>query len=74
MMDGYIVYQGLTKNSTAHFAKLGMICPSQTNPADYYMRVLAVNYPKQKEDDEQVKFIVDHYEKNIAENIMKEAE
>ena len=51
-----------------------MVCPSQTNPADYYMRVLAVNYPKQEADEKQVKFIVDHYEKNIAGNIMKEAQ
>jgi len=52
MMDGYIVYQGLTKDSTSYFAKMGMICPSRTNPSDYYMRILSVNYPKTEEDEQ----------------------
>ena len=61
MMDGYIAYQGLAKESTAHFAKLGMICPTTSNPADYFMRVLTVNYPKTEEEDTHVAAVVNHY-------------
>jgi hypothetical protein len=69
MMDGHIVYQGLTKESTAHFAKLGMICPAQSNPADYYMRVLSVNYPKSEDDEKHVSAILNHYKQNIEPRI-----
>jgi hypothetical protein len=69
MMDGYIVYQGPTKNSTHHFAKIGLTCPLRTNPADFYMRVLSVNYPKSENDERQVKHIVNHYQKHIAPDI-----
>lgn len=61
MMDGYIVYQGACIDSTPHFAKMGMICPLQSNPADFYMRVLSVNYPKQASDEARVQEIVYHY-------------
>ena len=73
MMDGYVVFQGRTKDSTAHFAKMGMICPASSNPADFYMKVLAVNYPKTEDDDRQVAAVVNHYNRNIEPTILKEA-
>jgi hypothetical protein len=72
MMDGNIVYQGLAKDSTLHFAKKGLQCPLRTNPADYFMRVLSVNYPISEQDKINVDSIVQHYNENIGANIMKE--
>lgn len=48
MCDGYIVYQGLAKYSSQYFQSIGWEVPMHTNPADYYMQVLAISYPKQK--------------------------
>jgi hypothetical protein len=62
MMDGHIVYQGLPLESTLHFAQIGILCPLRSNPADFYMRVLSVNYPKTSEDEEKIKTVVNHYD------------
>jgi len=51
MMDGHIVYQGSAKDSTKYFSSIGYLCPIQSNPSDYFMKVLAVNYPKKLEDE-----------------------
>lgn len=64
MMDGYIVYQGDAKESPSYFAGLGEICPNHTNPADFYMRILAISYPRDPED-KRVKKFVQHYEETI---------
>ena len=49
-----------------------MICPAQSNPADFYMRVLSVNYPKTDDDDKHVSAILTHYNQNIALSIKQE--
>jgi len=46
MCDGHIMYQGEAKKSARYFEKIGIPCPKFANPADYFMRVLTVNYPK----------------------------
>jgi hypothetical protein len=48
---------------------MGMVCPLQTNPADFYMRVLSVNYPKQVADEARVQEIVKHYQTHIEGHI-----
>lgn len=65
MMDGYIVYQGKAKDSTSYFATMGFNCPSRSNPADFFMKVLTVNYPKEKEDEEKIQNIHQHYTKDL---------
>jgi hypothetical protein len=54
MMDGHITYQGPAKESTLHFSKIGYTCPGQTNPTDYFMRILSINYPKTEEDIKKI--------------------
>ena len=61
MMDGNIVYQGLAKDSIRYFGEMGLQCRLHTNPADYYMRILTVNYPKSEEDDKHIQDLIDHY-------------
>lgn len=50
-----------------------MVCPLQTNPADFYMRVLAVNYPKLPTDEAKVQDIVKHYKTHIEGHIFGDA-
>jgi len=66
MMDGYIVYQGKAKDSTSYFSTIGFNCPTRSNPADYFMKVLTVNYPKGEEDEKQIQNIYQFYGKTLA--------
>lgn len=54
MMDGNIVYQGDALNSILYFKQMDFVCSSTTNPADFYMRILSVNYPKTPEDEKKI--------------------
>jgi len=54
MADGHIMYQGLAKESTHYFKKIGLECPTFSNPADYFMRVLTINYPKETNDEKKI--------------------
>ena len=60
-MDGHIVYQGLAKDSVDHFAQFGYRCSKFANPADYWMRILAINYPKTEDDTKAINLFVDKY-------------
>ena len=62
MADGHIVFQGDAKASTPYFASIGYQCPNFANPADFFMKILTVNYPKQSKDEEKVQFLTDNYE------------
>ena len=46
MCDGNIVYQGDAKDSVKYFKDIKMPVPPRTNPADYFMKILSINYPK----------------------------
>lgn len=46
LQDGHMVYQGTAKDSASYFGSIGYQCKRTQNPADYYMRILSVNYPK----------------------------
>ena len=45
MADGHCVYQGSAKESLSYFRQIGFKMPDFCNPADIYMRILAVKYP-----------------------------
>ena len=42
MSEGIFLYQGITSKSVDYFANLGYTCNPDTNPPDYYMRILHV--------------------------------
>ena len=65
MMDGYIVYQGNAKDSTSYFSTVGFQCPNRSNPGDYFMKVLTVNYPKTEVDEHHITTLNDHYTKGL---------
>ena len=37
----------------------------QSNPGDYFMKVLTVNYPKTEVDEKHISFLNDHYAKGL---------
>lgn len=51
MADGFIVYQGDAKQSIQHFRLINKPVPPFTNPADFFMKILSVRYPKTAEDE-----------------------
>jgi hypothetical protein len=51
MADGNIVYQGQAADSADYFRSLNFEFRKLANPADVFMRILSVNYPKQAEDE-----------------------
>lgn len=57
MADGHIVYQGDAKNSIDYFKKIDRPVPPKTNPADFFMKLLSINYPKQQADEEKLTYL-----------------
>jgi len=51
------MYQGDAVKSTKYFTSINIPCPKFANPADFYMRVLTVNYPKGENDEKKVLYL-----------------
>jgi hypothetical protein len=69
MQDGNIVYQGYAKESIAYFGKLGTAIRKDQNPPDIYMKILAVNYPKDKHEKKKIEFYRESYNKHMVEDV-----
>jgi len=69
MCDGHCVYQGEAKLSANYFRNLGFNLPTYSNPADSYMRFLAVSYPATEKDVRKVNFLRDKYESLISKSV-----
>lgn len=54
MCDGHIVYQGDAKDSTDYFKHMGFKINRYDNPADAFMRTLAISYPKSEADEDKI--------------------
>jgi len=70
MADGHIVYQGPAKDSAAHFAKLDVRERRFGNPADTFMRILTVNYPKTEKDESNIAEWINMYSKSCEQNVI----
>ena len=60
LSDGHVVYQGPGRESATYF-KLAESGNLNKNPCDFFMRKLAVNYPKSPEDEAKIQQWVDRY-------------
>ncbi len=69
MCDGYCVYQGEAKLSADYFRGLGFNLPTYSNPADTYMRILALSYPLTEKDIKKVEFLHQSYKDQIEESV-----
>lgn len=62
MSDGHCVYQGEAKRSAQYFRNIGFSLPQYSNPADTYMRILAIKYPPEERDTLKTNHFVKCYE------------
>ena len=64
MADGHIVYQGPAEYSAEYFGMLNAEAGRKySNPPDYFMKILSINYPKTIDDDARIRRFVSRYEK-----------
>jgi hypothetical protein len=61
MADGHIVYQGVARDSPLYFESMGFKAGRFANPADSFMKLLAINYPKEQEDEDKLEMLVSTY-------------
>ena len=73
MSDGYCVYQGEVKVSALYFRDHKFRLPTFSNPADTYMRILAVNFPKTEKDLRKLAYFNQNYDKKIKNFVESEA-
>jgi ABC-type multidrug transport system ATPase subunit len=72
MSDGYCVYQGEAKMSAQYFRDLKFRLPTFSNPADTYMRILAVNFPKTEKDERKLAYFNSNYDKKLKQFVDNE--
>jgi ABC-type multidrug transport system ATPase subunit len=61
MADGFTVFQGDAGESMEYFRTLKFNVPRRCNPADFFMKILSVKYPKSKEDEENLEYLNRNY-------------
>lgn len=70
MADGFTVFQGDAKDSMDYFRSLGKFdVPKRCNPADYFMKVLDIKYPKQADDIEKLELLNRSYRFQLEKRI-----
>lgn len=72
MSNGHIVYQGEAKLSAGYFRSIGFKLPEYSNPADTYMRILAVHYPPTDKDERKTDYFVKCYQDKIHPGVVNE--
>jgi hypothetical protein len=71
MCDGNIVYQGIANRAPKYFEKIGYEIASYANPADVFMRIISIDYPKQDKDEEKLENLVSNYRKRCEPGVLK---
>ena len=61
MADGHIVFQGTARRCHKYFDKIGLPLERFKSPADSFMKLLSISYPKTEGDKEKVNNIVKNY-------------
>jgi ABC-type multidrug transport system ATPase subunit len=61
MADGFTVFQGDAGESMEYFRTLKFNVPRRCNPADFFMKVLSIKYPKQADDEEKLTHLNNAY-------------
>jgi hypothetical protein len=71
MADGNIVYQGIANRAPRYFDSIGFNIGKYTNPADIFMRIVSINYPKEPEDEEKLDKLISCYKKKCEPAVLK---
>ncbi|KAB0802093.1 hypothetical protein PPYR_04279 [Photinus pyralis] len=61
LADGRIAYMGSNSNALDFFQTLGYNCPNNYNPADFYIRTLAVTPGSEEASKQTIRYICDHF-------------
>ena len=69
MADGFTVFQGDAGESMEYFRTLKFNVPRRCNPADFFMKVLSIKYPKQADDEEKLTHLNNAYRFQIDKRI-----
>ncbi|KAH9395283.1 ATPase [Tyrophagus putrescentiae] len=69
MADGRVAYMGPTKAAPAFFASLKMECPPNYNPAEFYVKQLAVMPGKEVSCRKKLNAVCDHF---ASKTVMKD--
>jgi ABC-type multidrug transport system ATPase subunit len=72
MCDGHIVYQGDAKKSVDYYKLINCPVPKFANPADFFMRLLSVRYPKSQEDLDKLDHMTRHYHALLEKSVKAE--
>ena len=71
MADGNIVYQGIANRAPRYFAGCGYDVATFANPADIFMRIISVNYPKTEKDIKNIEKMIKDYKKKCEPSVLK---
>lgn len=71
MADGHIVYQGIANRAPRYFDQIGYNVGKFANPADIFMRIISVNYPKMPEDEDKLNNLITSYQKKCEPAVIK---
>ena len=72
MCDGNIVYQGDAKKSVDYYKLINYPVPQFANPADFFMKLLSINYPKTQEDLDKLDYMTRNYHAILEKSIKAE--
>lgn len=62
MADGRVAYMGKVSDAIGFFSQLGMTCPSNYNPADFYIQELAIAPGREFECRKKINRICDYFD------------
>jgi ABC-type multidrug transport system ATPase subunit len=69
MADGYTVFQGDATESMEYFRTCKFNVPKRCNPADFFMKVLDIKYPKQQDDIDKLELLNRSYRFQLEKRI-----
>ena len=61
LAEGRMAYMGRTMDALYFLKDLNLICPEHYNPADFYIRTLAVQPGKEEESQIRIKLVCDNF-------------
>ncbi|XP_070566509.1 protein white-like [Ptychodera flava] len=62
MAEGRVAFLGSTSDALKHFSSIGFTCPTNYNPADFYIQTLAIVPGKEQQCRDKVEKICDAYD------------
>lgn len=71
MADGHVVYQGIANRAVRYFQGAQFDINIMSNPADIFMKIISVNYPKEDADTKKLNHLNEYYKENCEPGVLK---